>query len=150
MAPNYLQLSNTEQLQLLTDAERKLGISAAIIEKDIWVCWLLEQLFTLPIKMAFKGGTSLSKVFNLIQRFSEDVDITIDYSNFKKDLTLGTTSRSQLKKISEQLKKELPNVSNSIILPLLKNKASDSFPTQKINMVLSENGERLEFSTQQP
>jgi hypothetical protein len=145
MTLNYLQLSSTEQQQWLTNAERQLGMSAAIIEKDIWVCWLLEQLFLIPLKMAFKGGTSLSKVFNLIQRFSEDVDITIDYGNFKKDLNLETTSRSQLKKISEQLKKELPNISSSVILPLLKEKASSLLPNHKIDMALSDNGERLEF-----
>src|SRR5699024_6026534 len=56
-----------------------------ILEKDIWLCWVLEQIFKMPSapKMAFKGGTSLSKVFGLIERFSEDVDITLDYRNFE-------------------------------------------------------------------
>lgn len=48
---------------------------------DVWVCWVLQTLFTMPdrLPMAFKGGTSLSKVFGAIARFSEDVDITLDY-----------------------------------------------------------------------
>ena len=57
------------------------GLTAAIIEKDFWVCWTLKRLFTLPDPPAgllFKGGTSLSKVFGVIERFSEDVDLSFD------------------------------------------------------------------------
>ena len=52
------------------------------VEKDFWVCWLLKQLFTLPELdgwLVFKGGTSLAKCFNLIQRFSEDIDLAVDF-----------------------------------------------------------------------
>ena len=51
-----------------------------MIEKDFWVCWLLGQLFTLDAfkgHLVFKGGTSLSKVFGVIHRFSEDIDLSI-------------------------------------------------------------------------
>ncbi len=51
-----------------------------LVEKDFWVCWMLERLWTLPEiapHLLFKGGTSLSKCFNLIERFSEDIDIGI-------------------------------------------------------------------------
>jgi hypothetical protein len=54
--------------------------SPAIVEKDFWVCWTLRQIFTadwLPGPL-FKGGTSLSKVYGIIARFSEDVDIVLD------------------------------------------------------------------------
>ena len=60
-------------------ARLKLG-SALIIEKDFWVCWTLQRIFssqTLPGPL-FKGGTSLSKVYRVIERFSEDVDIVLD------------------------------------------------------------------------
>jgi Nucleotidyl transferase AbiEii toxin, Type IV TA system len=52
-----------------------------MIEKDFWVCWTLKRLFTLPdppTGLLFKGGTSLSKVFGVIERFSEDVDLSFD------------------------------------------------------------------------
>ncbi|NNM89170.1 MAG: nucleotidyl transferase AbiEii/AbiGii toxin family protein [Phycisphaerae bacterium] len=55
------------------------GLSAAIIEKDFWVCWTLKRLFTLnppPAGLLFKGGTSLAKVFKVIERFSEDIDLS--------------------------------------------------------------------------
>ena len=58
----------------------------------LWVCWVLEKLCSLSIQMVFKGGTSLSKVFNLIKRFSEDCDITIDYRYFLPMLELEKMS----------------------------------------------------------
>ncbi len=56
-------------------------MQAVIIEKDFWVCWTLKELFQLPAfgeHLIFKGGTSLSKVFKVIERFSEDIDVSMD------------------------------------------------------------------------
>lgn len=106
MNNNFLNLSLEKQLNLIYKAGNKFDVSDVIIEKDFWVCWLLEKLFKLPIKMAFKGGTSLSKGFGLIKRFSEDIDITIDYTNFGQKLDLANISRSQIKKISNELKEQ--------------------------------------------
>lgn len=63
------------------EAAAQLGMSNSIIEKDFWVCWSLKQLFALPSfgdHMIFKGGTSLSKAYDVIYRFSEDVDLSLD------------------------------------------------------------------------
>jgi hypothetical protein len=63
-------------------ADRK-RYSEAIIEKDFWVCWVLKQLFSIDAlsnRLLFKGGTSLSKVFQAINRFSEDIDLVVDYT----------------------------------------------------------------------
>ena len=63
-------------------ADRK-GLAEAIIEKDFWVCWMLKQLFSIDAlsgRLLFKGGTSLSKVFHAINRFSEDIDLAVDYA----------------------------------------------------------------------
>jgi hypothetical protein len=62
-----------------TAARRAFGVT--IVEKDFWVCWTLKRLFTLtdpPAGLIFKGGTSLSKVFGAIERFSEDVDLSFN------------------------------------------------------------------------
>ncbi len=62
-----------------TAAARRLN--PVIVEKDFWVCWTLKELFRLPQMgehLIFKGGTSLSKVFKVIERFSEDIDVSID------------------------------------------------------------------------
>ncbi len=58
-----------------------MGLQAVSVEKDFWVCWTLRELFTLPgiaEHLTFKGGTSLSKAWKLIQRFSEDIDLVVD------------------------------------------------------------------------
>jgi predicted nucleotidyltransferase component of viral defense system len=58
-------------------------VSEAVVEKDLWVCWTLKQIFTIEQfneRLLFKGGTSLSKVFGAIQRFSEDIDLAVDYT----------------------------------------------------------------------
>jgi hypothetical protein len=57
-------------------------LNAAFIEKDFWICWILEYLFcrsSISDKAAFKGGTSLSKGYGLISRMSEDVDVILDW-----------------------------------------------------------------------
>ncbi len=62
-------------------AEAELGFAKAIVEKDFWVCWSLQNLFALPSfgdHLIFKGGTSLSKAYDVIHRFSEDVDLSLD------------------------------------------------------------------------
>src|SRR5713101_4636061 len=63
-------------------AERKV-LPEAIIEKDFWVCWVLKQVFSIEAlsgRLLFKGGTSLSKIFQAINRFSEDIDLAVDYA----------------------------------------------------------------------
>lgn len=75
----YLQLTQRERLELLDEVSRRRGIAPMILEKDYWVCLTLDSLFSLPSlgeHLVFKGGTSLSKVYGIIDRFSEDIDIS--------------------------------------------------------------------------
>jgi len=78
---HYFDLSFSDQADLLQSLAPIMGRRAEILEKDIWLCQVLDILFRLPCRkpMAFKGGTSLSKVYKAIDRFSEDIDITVDY-----------------------------------------------------------------------
>ncbi len=58
-----------------------MNVESTMVEKDFWVCWTLKSIFSLPVDhpaMTFKGGTSLSKAYGLINRFSEDIDIVTD------------------------------------------------------------------------
>ena len=78
-----LQLTSKQRVELFESAALKTGMDAVILEKDFWVCWTLKELFRLPTigeHLIFKGGTSLSKVFKIIERFSEDIDVSIDRS----------------------------------------------------------------------
>jgi len=79
------QLTPTERLQYFNLAATKTGIPVHLIEKDYWVVWILGRLFDLRElndHLTFKGGTSLSKVYGLIKRFSEDIDLSIEKSFF--------------------------------------------------------------------
>jgi predicted nucleotidyltransferase component of viral defense system len=132
MNKNFFDLPQETQRAMLEGAENKLNIRAIILEKDIWLCWVLQQLFTLPLLMAFKGGTSLSKVYNLIERFSEDVDITIDYTNFiDADVLRNATSRTALAKLSERLKNDLQQCVHQVILPHIHLCLNRDFPRRK-------------------
>ena len=74
--------TNNERRMLFRNTADKLGLPDAIVEKDFWVCLTLDYLFNdSPWKdnIAFKGGTSLSKAYNLISRFSEDIDLILDW-----------------------------------------------------------------------
>lgn len=69
-----------QRSELFEASASRRRLQPAIIEKDFWVCWLLKKLFNAPEltgKMVFKGGTSLSKVHGLIERFSEDIDLVL-------------------------------------------------------------------------
>ena len=64
----------------LEAAARRGDMTAEIVEKDFWVCWTLKHVFELgptPAQLVFKGGTSLSKAYGLIERFSEDIDLSL-------------------------------------------------------------------------
>ena len=75
-----------DRQDLFVGAGQRLGTAPQNIEKDFWVCWTLDALFNGPAsqgpRFLFKGGTSMSKGFGLIKRFSEDIDITV----FREDL----------------------------------------------------------------
>ncbi len=78
---SLLQLSQSQRVQLFEETARQTGMQPVIVEKDLWVCWTLQELFRLPVigeHLIFKGGTSLSKVFKVIERFSEDIDVSIE------------------------------------------------------------------------
>jgi len=76
------RLSSAERRELFAETAARKGMTPAIAEKDFWVCWTLGRLFAHPDLsrlLMFKGGTSLSKVFHLIERFSEDIDLILDW-----------------------------------------------------------------------
>jgi hypothetical protein len=78
---SVLQLTPKQRSELFIAAAQQSGIDVVVLEKDFWVCWTLKELFRLPTigeHLIFKGGTSLSKAFKIINRFSEDIDVSID------------------------------------------------------------------------
>ena len=106
----FLTLPADERRRWCEEAGATLGLEAPSVEKDLWVCWILRELFALPEigqQLTFKGGTSLSKGWKLIDRFSEDVDIVVDreYLGFSGDNTpeSATSNRERERRIEAVL-----------------------------------------------
>jgi hypothetical protein len=77
------RMAAAERAEVFAETADRKGLPEAIIEKDFWVCWVLMQLFSIEAlsgRLLFKGGTSLSKIFHAINRFSEDIDLAVDYA----------------------------------------------------------------------
>jgi hypothetical protein len=150
MANEYFSLKSDEQKEILRDAALNLGMRENILEKDIWLCWVLQTLFSIPNhhRMAFKGGTSLSKVYKMIDRFSEDVDITLDYRQFDNsfDPFAEGVSRSQIGKFCDQLKTHVKNYVDKTILPTLEDARSTLHSSADYEIRVEENGEKVWFS----
>src|SRR5208282_3129573 len=78
---SFLKMSPKDRRLTCLQVEERMHLQAASVEKDFWVCWTLRELFGLPEDgphLTFKGGTSLSKAWKLIERFSEDIDVVLD------------------------------------------------------------------------
>jgi predicted nucleotidyltransferase component of viral defense system len=112
----WLNLSTEDRLTTLSNAYKKVGLPPKSIEKDWWVTMTLRALFQCECArhIVFKGGTSLSKAWNLIERFSEDIDIAIDRKFFGFDGELSKKQINNLRRascsyISGRLKEELDN-----------------------------------------
>ncbi len=71
-----------DRSELFRATSQAMRVHEAIVEKDFWVCWILDYLFhdnPWKDRLVFKGGTSLSKAFGAIERFSEDIDLILDW-----------------------------------------------------------------------
>lgn len=110
---NWQQLTVNERILVLQQAEKQENINAQAIEKDWWVTNVLKALSqsSCAPALSFKGGTSLSKAWGLIERFSEDVDLALSHRYFGIEKT-NKSQREKLRKLSrkfivEQLSHEL-------------------------------------------
>jgi hypothetical protein len=126
LADKWFQLSRADQTEALEAAAARSGRPAHLLEKDIWVVWALSALYESPLgkTLTFKGGTSLSKAFRIIERFSEDIDLTCDIRELASDLLrdgnpIPATS-SQEKKITAAVRARLPRWIEGNIAPVLK------------------------------
>jgi len=106
-------------------AGEKRDLLPVLIEKDFWVCWTLERLFALPEfheHLLFKGGTSLSKVYGLIQRFSEDIDLSLSRTALGEGLAdpEQAASNTQRKQLSAALVLAFRDTVTHRLLPALR------------------------------
>src|SRR6185503_13075331 len=106
MAELFLKLPRKERGDALGVAASASGRPTHLLEKDVWVVWALRTVFTASFgaHLVFKGGTSLSKAYGAIKRFSEDVDLTYDIRTIAPDL-VGENNAEALPPSKSQEKK---------------------------------------------
>jgi hypothetical protein len=134
MTIEFLSLSADEQREYFIECGTRIGLSPVIIEKDFWVCWTLSILFqsSFADHLVFKEGTSLSKVFHAIDRFSEDIDLSLSPEFLQ--LPAPGESRNQANKWMARAEAMCVDVVRDLLRPVLArlmesnlHSASDSF-----------------------
>ena len=115
-------LSNNERSELFSETAMLMKTTSAIVEKDFWVVWVLDKIFLnerLNKILMFKGGTSLSKVFNLIGRFSEDIDLVLDWRLVTSENPHEERSKNKQNKFNEQTNEEAKLYIENELLPII-------------------------------
>jgi hypothetical protein len=125
VAEHFFALSRADQREVLEQARAQTGRPTHLLEKDVWVVWALAALFRSPLAadLTFKGGTSLSKAYQIIDRFSEDIDLTCDIRKLIPDL-IGSdeplpSNRSQANKWTKAVRQRLPDWMAEHVRPAL-------------------------------
>lgn len=116
-------LSKEQRKELFSETAALMNTTNAIVEKDFWVVWTLGKIFEderLNKILMFKGGTSLSKVFNLIGRFSEDIDLILDWRLVTKENPLEEQqSKNKQVKFNEQINENAKIYIKNELLPII-------------------------------
>ena len=135
-----LQASETDRRNLFLETATRLGTPLRNIEKDFWVCFTLDLLFNGKAegepRLLFKGGTSLSKAYDLISRFSEDIDITVYHEDIGHPADLVTLQSWGKNKRAEYLK-EVKATCSAYILGHLKERLTTKIETEFANAGIS-------------
>jgi hypothetical protein len=128
MADVFLKLSDEDRRDALGVVADRSGRPTHLLEKDVWVVWALATLYAAPLgeHLVFKGGTSLSKAYQVIRRFSEDVDLTYDIRAIAPDLVGDNgeglpKTRSEEKRWSSEVRKRLPAWVAEAVQPVIAN-----------------------------
>lgn len=109
----FAVLPAAEKVVYFEMAAASLNMSPELLKKDFWVCWTLKHIFTLDeigAHITFKGGTSLSKCFDAIQRFSEDIDIAIERTYLEHERNIEPSLSESNKENKRRLKNLCPQL----------------------------------------
>jgi hypothetical protein len=125
VSTNFIELDWGAQERALSFASNELNQAPHILEKDVMVVWVLNAVFTSKFGdvLSFKGGTSLSKAYGLIDRFSEDVDLTYDIRRFLPGMNFDEDgippTKSQEGKLTKAVREKLPEWIRNDLAPVL-------------------------------
>lgn len=123
---DFAKLRPEERSPFFEETASRRNSTTTAMEKDFWVCWTLKHLFSIRgiPELRFKGGTSLSKVFKVINRFSEDIDISIDRAGLgftgANDPANSDLSNTARKAVDQKLRLAIEDHVKQFILPKLK------------------------------
>ena len=122
---NIARWPDEDRAALFRNTAAKMGLHDAIVEKDFWVCFTLDYLFhrsPWPDKIVFKGGTSLSKAYDLISRFSEDIDLILDWRELGYSATYPMEERSNTRqsRVNEEISERAEAFLENDFCPALK------------------------------
>lgn len=116
------KLSDSDRRELFQETAVAKKITPFIAEKDFWVVYILSKIFTIDAfkdKFLFKGGTSLSKVHNLIERFSEDIDLVIDWTELTEEDPLEDRSNKKQDRLIDEMRAKTVKYIATSVIPLL-------------------------------
>jgi hypothetical protein len=102
-------LAGRERSALFAETAARMKTTPAVAEKDFWVTWVLDRLFAdaeLARLLMFKGGTSLSKAYRLIERFSEDIDLILDWRMLSGEDPLAERSKAKQEKLNAEINEQ--------------------------------------------
>lgn len=146
MVEAFLLLRAEDRLEALSVAADRSGRPAHLLEKDAWVVWALATLYGSPLgeNLVFKGGTSLSKAYGVIRRFSEDVDLTYDIRALAPDLVGDNgealpKTRSEEKRWTSAVRERLPQWVADAVQPVI----AQALAGQSLSAVIRVDGEKL-------
>ena len=123
------RLSARERSELFSETATRRGGTPAVVEKDFWVTWVLNRLFREPAlaeMLMFKGGTSLSKVYHLIERFSEDIDLILDWRVLSEDNPLAERSKTKQARLNATIKEQARKFIGGELLRLVEGALDDA------------------------
>lgn len=128
---NLLQVSKTERAFLFLNAANGIEPQSTVLEKDFWVTWTLKYLFKdfkFKDEMSFKGGTCLSKVYDIIERFSEDIDLALNWSLLGLSIEEAYQKRSNRQQdlFNKSINKKTAQILEQKWLPLMQKDFSNN------------------------
>ncbi len=154
----FLSLSPDERNLYCRQASERMSVPlpAAVIEKDFWVCWTLNLLNNIPElkgNITFKGGTSLSKAWGLIERFSEDIDIAINRKVFGQEAPYGAEhaeSNTQRKFRLGELETKSKSFIQDLLMPSLQEKIAAQLNPDEFSLTLIQKGNEMNIAFEYP
>ncbi|TKR54328.1 nucleotidyl transferase AbiEii/AbiGii toxin family protein [Allopusillimonas ginsengisoli] len=151
MAEPFFSLHRQDQGEALEAVRALTGRPVHLLEKDVWVVWALSALFDTKLGKAltFKGGTALSKAFKVIDRLSEDIDLTYDISHLIGELAGNSDglpiTRCQASEWTSAVRQRLPTWIESTIIPILESAMVKDRLSGRLELV-GENRDKLLLS----